>query len=490
MKTGSGVDSVVVSPRGGTSTDQSIPTYRPASVLSRRAGPILITLVFVVLGMAYMLAWNIVVHHSDSWATGGDLWGIFRGAHYVGWGDIGGIYTNGTGVVAFPGMEVLLAPVAMLIGALHLTESATPYFLARPSAALILQPIELLATASVIFASDALAEAFQVPRRRRLWVCIAVAVVAWPVGAMWGHAEDALAVTFAMYAMIAMRKEKWAAMGWLFGLGIVMQPLVALTLPLFVGASPRGQRLLLAVRAAALSAILVGVAFLGDAADTYRQLVQQPTPPSVNHATPWVALAPKLNSGRVTTVRGISLVPGLGHAAGKAFTGTASQVVQVAGGPGRMIDVILALLLGVLVWRRPQPSIRILWLAGAVLASRCFFEPVMTPYYLAPPLIMCLVMASRQRGKRFWPALILALEITIFAYHRLSPWAWWLPIVAGLVGILALAYPGGRVPSDGQSDSSGEESSAVGDRSSQGDEDLDRADGSETDGRLPEPALL
>ena len=63
-------------------------------------------------------------------------------------------------------------------------------------------------------------------------------MVAWPVVAVWGHAEDVLAMTFAIYAMIAMLDGKWKKMGWLFGLGIVMQPLVALLLPLFIGATP------------------------------------------------------------------------------------------------------------------------------------------------------------------------------------------------------------------------------------------------------------
>jgi hypothetical protein len=193
----------------------------------------------------------------------------------------------------------------------------------------------------------------------------------------------------------------------------------------------------------------------------------------------------------VSTIHGASLVPGLRHPSLKAFTATGTQVVQVAGGPGRLIDVILALLLGVFVWRRPQPPIRVLWLAAAVLASRCFFEPVMTPYYLAPPLIMCLVMASRQRGKRFWPAVVLALEVTVFAYHRLSPWAWWLPVVAGLVGILVLSYPGSLGPQDGQPDGSDEGSSAIGDGSDRGSQPPDDADGIEIGRgqRLPEPAL-
>ena len=64
----------------------------------------------------------------------------------------------------------------------------------------------------------------------------------------------------------------------------------------------------------------------------------------------------------------------------------------------------------------------------------------MTPYYLAPPLIMCLIMAALQSRKRFWAAVILALEVTVFAYHHLNPWAWWLPVVVGLAAV-ALGYP-------------------------------------------------
>ncbi len=410
--------------------------------LARRRWPIVVSVVFFVVGLLYMFFWNLVAHHAGNWAIGGDVWGIYRGAHYIGWGSLGGIYTNGTGIVAFPGMSVLLAPVALVTWHLHMTESYGPFFLARPTVALVLQPIELLLAATVIFASDALAERLGVVARRRVWLCVVVAVVAFPTAALWGHAEDALAVTFALYAMVAMMDEKWAAMGWLFGFGLVMQPLVGLMIPLFVGATPGGQRLMLLVRSAALSAVLVSVAFLGDAADTYRQLVQQPTPPSVNHATPWAALAPRLTSGAVHTVHGAALVAGLGHPAIRSFTATGTQLVEVSGGPGRMIDVVLAVLLGFVVWRRPQPAVRILWLAAAVLASRCFFEPVMTPYYLAPPLIMCMVMASRQNRKRFWPATILAFEVTVFAYHHLNPWVWWLTVVAGLVGILALGYPG------------------------------------------------
>jgi hypothetical protein len=116
-------------------------------------------------------------------------------------------------------------------------------------------------------------------------------------------------------------------------------------------------------------------------------------------------------------------------------------VVFVSGGPARSIDVIVAILLGLYVWRRPQHVVHLLWLAAAVLASRCFLEAVMTPYYIAPPLFLALVLASRRGGRRFWAAAAIAIEITVLAYYHLNPWVWWLCIVAGLAGILALGYP-------------------------------------------------
>ena len=82
--------------------------------------------------------------------------GHIPGAHYVGWGSIGDIYTPSDGVLTFPGIPILLAPCAML--------SATPpsathgIFLANPTAALVLQPVELLLSSTALFAADALAE--------------------------------------------------------------------------------------------------------------------------------------------------------------------------------------------------------------------------------------------------------------------------------------------------------------------------------------------
>ncbi|MGD0313265.1 MAG: hypothetical protein ABSC90_12465 [Acidimicrobiales bacterium] len=392
-------------------------------------------------GMVFMVEWNPLVHHLSSWATPGDLWGMVRAAHYVQWGFLGGIYTPSNGIVTFPGMAILLSPAAWLSENLHLTESFLPFFLPRPTAAFVFEPLEILLAATVVFASDALAEHLGVSHRRRIALCVSVGVLAWPTAAVWGHAEDALAMTFALYALVALMDGRWSGVGWLLGVGIVIQPLVALLVPLVVAAAPSGRRVAVTVRSAVISVFLVGVAFAGDAKDTYRALVTQPTPPSVNHATPWVGLAPRVSSGGGPISHAVTVVPGLGHPVLTATTAS-SPVTLVSGGPGRLIDILLILLLSFYVWRRPQPPVTVLWLAALVLASRCFFEAVMTPYYLAPPLMLALVMTARLGARRFWTAAILSLELSVFAYHHLEPWVWWLPIVSGLSVILALGYPG------------------------------------------------
>lgn len=385
--------------------------------IAERRVPLALAGISLVVGMVFMFAWNPVVAHSRIWYMGDDVWGIYRGAHFITWGYVGGIYEQSNGIVSFPGMPVLLAPVAMLTSALHLSESFPPFILARPTAALILQPVELLLASSVIFSCDALSERLNLARGRRAWLCLIVGVFAWPPAALWGHAEDVLAVTFAMYALIAMIDRKWTKCGWLLGCGIVLQPLVGLLLPLVLAVSPSGKRIALGVRATSISAILLALAFIGDRTDTYRSVITQPTPPTLNHPTPWLALARSL--------------------------GAVDKSHLVSAGPVRSIDLVVALLVGLCALRlRPLSLSTILWLAAMVLCSRCFFEAVMTPYYLAPPLILAVVVAARQPAHRFFAAGGMAIAVTVFSYRDLSPWVWWSPVVVAMAVMLAVGYPG------------------------------------------------
>jgi hypothetical protein len=412
--------------------------------------PTAIAGIMVAAGMLYMFMWDGLVHHVGSWATGGDLWGIFRGAHYVGWGLFGGIYTPSNGVISFPGMEILLAPVALLSSAMHLTESDPFTTISRPTAALILQPLEVLLAGTVVFAADAMGKWLKIGSRRRIALCCLVGGVAWPVAALWGHAEDVLAVTFVLYALLALFEGRWSRCGWLLGCALVMQPLVILVIPLMIGATPSGHRLGLTVRSAVLSLVAVGAAFVSDPSDTYRALVKQPTPPSVNHPTPWISFAPHLTSGRPRLVQQPTMVQQAGHVIYTDVTSLATNSLFVAGGPGRTVDLGLATLLGVYVLRRPQSPVWLLWWATLALASRCLFESVMTPYYIAPALLFGIILAARRGPMPLLASGTIAAEVTYFAYLHLNPWFWWLTIVAALTGIVALACPSdlSRCPED------------------------------------------
>jgi hypothetical protein len=408
-------------------------------VWDKRAA-LLFTLLSLATGLLYLFLFDPIVNHRQQWDLGGDVWGIWRAAQYVSWGDLGGVYTRGTGVVSLPGMAVLLAPFALLGDRLGLSQTAGSFVVSHPTAALVLQPVEILFSSTVIFAADAVARHLGVGRARRTALCGLVALLAWPVGVVWGHAEDTLALAIAMYALLACLDRKWARCGWLFGVAVAIQPLVALLLPLLVGASPAGQRIRTVVRATLIPAFLLVVAAAGDASDTFRAVVEQPTPPQVNRATPWVALAPVVHGHHVDG-SGTALVKGVGEFVFHTTHLSATHQVEVSGGPGRLVYLALAVVVGFYVWRHPQEPVQLLWLAAAVLSARCMFEAVMTPYYLAPPLILTLVVAAHAGRWRFWSAGIVALATSVFAYFRFSPWMWWLPVVAGSVVVLVLAFP-------------------------------------------------
>ena len=416
-------------------------TARATPVLRRRAVAIVVAFGVVALGVSFFFFYDPVFRHSDSWTDPSDLWGMFRGAHYVGWGYLGGIYNQETGMVTFPGIAVVLAPIAILADLLHLNAPIQSLLIPHPSAAPLLVPVVLLLASTVVVAADVLADELGVGKARRAVLSLLVGVMACAATIIWGHPEDALVMTFGCLAMVAVLRGNWRRAGWLFGIAVAFQPLIAVTIPLFVVATPRGQRLLFAVRCSIISAFLVGVAFLGNPSGAYRALVEQPTPPLVNHATPWVSWAPHVvMPGAVQGTVGSHLV----RAASGAYVQVKAShpaLLEVSGGPGRTLYVMVALLAALYVWRRPQAPVRLLWLAGAVLAARCAFEAVMTPYYLTPPLILLLVLAARRGTWRFSVAAVVAAATSWFTYWHLAPWVWWSPVVVGMTTVAVLSFP-------------------------------------------------
>ena len=421
----------------GTAT---VAVSHPQSATRSARWPIVAASVLVFTGFLYSLVWGPLVQHGSHWVVPGDIWATFRAAHYVGWGDIGDVYGPLTGLVTFPLIAVVLAPVALLSGHLGLSESL-PFFLPHPSAWLLLGPVELAIGASTLFPLDALGERIGITRPRRILLLGIETALLWPVVAIWGHPEDALAMTFGLWGLMAALDGRWTRCGWMWGLAIAAQPLVVLMLPVVFGMSPLRRWPGIALRTAAPALALLAVPLVQSWADTSRALFQQPNYPSVDHPTPWAALAPVLSSAhrivstqfsQVHTPHGVRFTTSL-------VTGTAGRVI--AAGPGRLIALLLSIGMGVWVNRRRPVGLEVMWLCGLALSLRCVFESVMNPYYLWPPLALLVLVVACSSWWRFAMTGAAAFAVTVYSYHRTGPWAWYLPVMVLLATAVMASWP-------------------------------------------------
>jgi hypothetical protein len=346
--------------------------------------------------------------------------------------------------VSLPGISVVLAPVALLVNHFGLLTSF-PIGIPHPTAWLVLGPYVAVLGALVLIPLDSLAEELGMGRSARLASTICEAVILWPVVALWGHPEDPLAMAFAIWGLVAALRGRWRRVGWLWGLALVMQPLVVLMFPIVFALAPRRQRLSLAVRSALPSSVLVAIPLLQSWGPTTKALFKQPNFPAINHATPWLSLAPVLLKARAVTVAHAHetvLANGAVHFGISHTRFIYGEVV--AAGPGRLVALGLSVLLGVYVYRRRPAPDTVVWLCCAALGLRCAFEAVMVPYYLWPPLALAFVLVVRNRP-RFALAVGATAALTVWSYRQIGPWQWWAPVVILLAMVVIAARPM-RVP--------------------------------------------
>jgi hypothetical protein len=386
------------------------PQCAHASKLRRRAWPVMVAVAFIVAGMAYSLLWAPVVRHHPYWITPGDLWATYRDAHFVGWGDLGGVYGAGAGLVTFPGVLLALAPVAMITGSFGMTE-AFPKAIPHPTAWLVLGPFEMLLSAVALFACDALAERLGMGKGRRRMLCVLEAGVLWNVSVLWGHPEDALSVGLAIYALVFALDGRWTGAGWFFGAALATQPLVLLMFPIMLALVGRHQVIGFVVRVFGPAAALLAAPLVSQFRATTHALLDQPNFPGVDHATPWTAFAP--------------VISGRGHD------------LTVAAGPGRIVALVLACGLGWWARRwRHEPDL-IVWAAASALALRCFTESVMVDFYIWPVFAVALVAAARGGRWRLAIGGVVAVATSFIVQLHLSWLPWWCIVTAGMVLVLA-----------------------------------------------------
>jgi hypothetical protein len=176
----------------------------------------------------------------------------------------------------------------------------------------------LLLGTTTIFAVNRLAVTLMVASRRRLVLCLLVTAPIWLVAVMWGHPEDCVALTLAIYALVRGFREQWRISGWLWGAAIAFQPFVLLMFPMALSVVPAGQRVKTIVRGALPALALLIIPLTTNWPLTSLALFKQPNYPTLDYPTPWMAVAPRLSALTVGSGPGrliaVSVAPDLGCA--------------------------------------------------------------------------------------------------------------------------------------------------------------------------------
>jgi hypothetical protein len=394
--------------------------------LARRLFPLLATVALLVIGMGGTVWWGPAMIGHTTWSLPHDLWGTLIAASRLVHLDLAGLYTQPTGLITLPGAAVILAPAAAVIDAAGLSLQVPGPHYPQPAAWLIAGPYQIILSAVVLFAADAIAEQLGVTRWRRMALTAAQAMALWNVSVQWGHPEDAVAVGLLLYGILALSRAQTARSAWLLGAAVAIQPLVLLALPfLAVVIEPRRLPGYLA-RAAAPAAALLAAAAAANWSATFTAVTSQPNWLTVDHPTLWTFLAPPLRGG------------------------------GVAAGPARVIIIAVACGCALVVGRRwraarpagrwsPQLLTELLWWAALGLALRSVFEPVMVAYYLWPPLALVLIPAAANWLSLITTSVIAGLLTFGSQVSWRGPWSWWVPMVTGLaLAMLAARLPLGR----------------------------------------------
>jgi hypothetical protein len=412
----------------------------------QRAVPLTGSALFILIGM-FTTTWGPThLMGRPEWALPYDLWGTLVATVRLSHGDIGGIYAPGTGLISLPGAAVILLPCAALIDLLGLSLQIPGPHNPHPAVWLVAGPYQMALSCVTLFAVDALAQRLGVPRWRRVLLQVASLGILWSPSPRWGHPEDTVALALLLYALLAQGNGRTVLAGWLTGCAICVQPLVLLALPVQLALLPWRRMIPFLLRGAAPSAVLLAAAAIANWHDTYQSVTSQPDSPVINHPTIWTSLAPQM----------------------------AGQ--NVAAGPFRLATIALACLCAIVIgrhWRtrRGEPPghepdhgtagapdaagaarwpawllAQVLWWVALTLALRSFFEPVMVSYYPWPPMAVALIPAATLSWRRLWAAGLLAGGLTGAAQGPShAVWIWWVPLVAGLVVLLALSRPGTAV---------------------------------------------
>ena len=260
---------------------------------------------------------------------------------------------------------------------------------------------------------------------------------------VWGHPEYAVALAFALYGLIATFDAKWMRVGIFMGLALLFQPLTVLMMPVVILYLPARRWFATSAMVALPSVLLLIPPLVKEWHATTFTLFRQPNYPTVDHPTPWLSLAPVIERSHRAFVEVPKLVTRANGTHAIEYVKTAFHVdAVVSAGPGRLIALVLACLIGIFVARKRPSIVTIVWWVAVCLSLRCVFECVMNPYYLLPAGAIILILAAALSNVRFVAISLAIAASTVLSYQFTSPWVYFASVVGLLVLALVWACPG------------------------------------------------
>jgi hypothetical protein len=191
------------------------------------------------------------------WWIPGDAWIPVLPAHFVAEGAFPFLYEAHPGFTYPPGIAVLLAPLAAIGEAFHLSESTT-IVVQRPAFWLLLCPVGVGCALFPLASFRRLAVSLHLQRRvAACQVALAVLCLA-PVAIVWGHYEELIVIGATLEATRLTLQGRHRDAAWMLGLALLFKQTALLMMPVLLVQAPRS-----AIRGCALRALAPAVALCG-----------------------------------------------------------------------------------------------------------------------------------------------------------------------------------------------------------------------------------
>ncbi len=383
-----------------------------AEAFRRRRVALAVSLVAIVGAMAFSMVDSSFLHGNGQWYESGfnDFWRNWTDGAFVTYsGGLGHLYILDKTLETAPAWQVLIAPVARLGSHLSYPDPSTVLY---PRAFWLAGPLFLGAMALPLCAGDHWLDVMGVTGLGRRLVVLGTLAVVLPPIALFGHAEDLLALGAMLYGLAAALAGRPRAAGWWLGFGLAFQFFAFLAVPLACIFLGRRRWWAAIVPMVAVSLGFLAVPLATEPGATVGQLLHQKVFDDLGYISPtW-----NLDPGVASFIR---------------------VLIAAAAIPAALI----------LVRRLPradEPRANlIVWVLAALFTLRVA-EPELVPYFLAPALALFAISAARRPWWRLLATVGLSVWLNWWLHVAVNArWSLWLLLIGQLVVLGWLAWPEG-----------------------------------------------